>query len=80
MCWAIWMVHNEFIFRNIQPSLQGCKDHFIREFALVILRSKRHLPELMSLWIDNSTVEQSFSTGRIAGLVPVMRPVPSSRY
>ncbi|KAF8719934.1 hypothetical protein HU200_024700 [Digitaria exilis] len=41
MAWAIWMVRNEAIFRGVQPSLQGCKNHFQKEFALLLLRAKK---------------------------------------
>ncbi|KAF8720967.1 hypothetical protein HU200_023374 [Digitaria exilis] len=52
MSWAIWMVRNDLILRGIQPSIQGCKDHFKREFALASLRAKRDYPDLMSTCID----------------------------
>ncbi|KAF8655447.1 hypothetical protein HU200_061195 [Digitaria exilis] len=51
MPWAIWMVRNEAIFRGVQPSLQGCKTHFQKEFALLLLREKKDHPQLMSSWI-----------------------------
>lgn len=52
MCWAIWMVRNDLIFRGIQPTLDGSKHHFKKEFALAMLRAKRDHPELMDLWIN----------------------------
>lgn len=52
MCWAIWMVRNDLIFRGIQPSLDGCKHHFEKEFALAMLRAKRDYLELMGLWVN----------------------------
>lgn len=52
MCWAIWMVRNDLIFRELQPSMQDCKQHFEKEFALAMLRAKRDLPELMDIWIN----------------------------
>lgn len=53
MCWSIWMVRNDLILRDIQPSLQRCRDYFRDEFALVILREKQNLPDAMSSWIHN---------------------------
>jgi hypothetical protein len=40
MCWSIWSIWNDLIFRGIQPSLQRCKAVFKREFAQVTLRAK----------------------------------------
>ena len=40
MCWSIWSVRNDLIFRGIQPSLQRCKAIFKKEFAQVTLRAK----------------------------------------
>jgi len=31
-CWAIWMSRNNFIFRELTPSIQGCKRIFKSEF------------------------------------------------
>lgn len=53
MCWAIWMVRNDAIFRNIQSSIDGCRDHFKKEFALVLLRAKENTKDLMSIWGNN---------------------------
>lgn len=54
LSWCIWMERNVLIFRNIIPSVQNCKERFCKEFALVILRAKNHLPLLMSTWIDTT--------------------------
>lgn len=47
------MVRNDLISKGIQPSMEGCRHHFKKEFALAALRAKRDLPELMDLWIHN---------------------------
>ena len=47
MCWSIWSVRNDAIFRNAQPSIQSCKAVFKREFAQVILRAKSSLVPLL---------------------------------
>lgn len=52
LCWVIWMARNDLIFRDIQPMATSSKSLFFKEFALVTLRAKRQLPDLMSSWID----------------------------
>lgn len=36
------------IFRGIQPSIQGCASHFMKEFAMAMLRAKKDQP---NIWI-----------------------------
>jgi hypothetical protein len=43
MCWAIWIMRNDIIFRNIAHSIQRCRAIFRKEFALVTLRAKSQL-------------------------------------
>jgi hypothetical protein len=52
MCWSMWSVRNDFIFRDIQPSLQRCKAIFKREFAQVILRAKVAYEPHISRWLE----------------------------
>jgi hypothetical protein len=52
MCWSIWSVRNDLIFRGIQPSLQRCKAIFKREFAQVILRAKAGYEPQISQWLE----------------------------
>jgi hypothetical protein len=52
MCWSIWSIRNDLIFRGIQPSLQRCKAIFKREFAQVILRAKAAYQPNISQWLD----------------------------
>jgi hypothetical protein len=52
MCWAIWTMRNDAIFRNLAPSLQRCNTVFKQEFALVILRAKsKYLPFIVQ-WLE----------------------------
>jgi hypothetical protein len=53
MCWAIWMMRNDIIFRNLAHSVQRCKNVFKTEFALVILRAKASLHPYIDQWLDN---------------------------
>jgi multisubunit Na+/H+ antiporter MnhE subunit len=52
MCWAIWTVRNDVIFRGIPASIQRCKSIFGAEFALVILRAKTTLHPAIDLWLE----------------------------
>jgi hypothetical protein len=52
MCWAIWSVRNDAIFRNVQPSISLCKAIFRKEFAQVILRAKRSLAFSLTQWLE----------------------------
>jgi hypothetical protein len=49
------MVRNDFIFRGIQLNMHLAKERFKNGFALVILRAKSSLKQVMSLWLDTST-------------------------
>lgn len=52
MCWAIWAVRNDAIFRGIPISLQRCKLIFKSEFASIILRAKPSLHPDIDLWLE----------------------------
>jgi hypothetical protein len=52
MCWAIWSVRNDTIFRQFAPTIQSGKRHFKAEFATVILRAKNAYRPLIQLWIE----------------------------
>jgi hypothetical protein len=52
MCWAIWMMRNDVIFRNLAHSIQRCRNVFRNEFALVILRAKACYHPLVDQWLD----------------------------
>ena len=49
-CWAIWM--NNFIFRQIPPSTQGCKNIFRIELELMLCRSKKKYFPKIQEWIN----------------------------
>jgi len=52
-CWVIWMTHNDFIFRQIDPSVQNCRAHFKKELALAVHRAKNSIVDILKEWIDN---------------------------
>jgi len=51
-CWSIWMQRNDFIFREIQPTLHACYQAFKKDFALVILRAKSRHKTQMLAWLE----------------------------
>jgi hypothetical protein len=53
MCWSIWMMRNDIIFRNLAHSVQRCRIVFRNEFALVVLRAKARLHPFIDQWLDN---------------------------
>ena len=42
----------QFIFRNVQPTLQACQVTFRKEFALALHRAKNSHFDMMKEWID----------------------------
>jgi len=52
MCWSIWTVRNDVIFKGIPASVQRCKTTFRTEFALVILRAKLAYHPAIDLWLE----------------------------
>lgn len=52
MCWSVWAVKNDLIFRDVQPSMQRCQSVFKREFAQVILRVKAAYLRRISQWLE----------------------------
>jgi hypothetical protein len=52
MCWSIWTVRNDVIFRGMSALVQPCKSIFRTEFALVILRAKTALHLAIDLWLE----------------------------
>jgi hypothetical protein len=47
MCWSIWTIQNDVIFRNITTSVQRCKSIFKEE-----LRAKGKYQPHLDLWIE----------------------------
>ena len=54
MCWSIWMMRNDMIFRGIPHFILRCKEVFKKEFALVKLRAKAALHPRIDLWREAS--------------------------
>jgi hypothetical protein len=48
MAWSIWTTRNDWIFNNIDPSVENCKQKFISEFSLMM--HKFGLIKLLDCW------------------------------
>lgn len=52
MTWSIWTTINDWIFREVDPTVQNCKRKFIEECSLLKYRLKSdHLP-LLETWLQ----------------------------
>ena len=52
-CWGIWMSRNDFIFRQLTPSVQGGQGILKKELALATHRAKNSIKEQFQEWINN---------------------------
>jgi hypothetical protein len=52
MCWAIWMMRNDIIFRDLAHSIYRCKTVFKQEFALLSLRAKASFHPCIDQWLE----------------------------
>jgi hypothetical protein len=54
MCWAIWTVRNDLIFKNLKPQIQAAKEIFRKELKLLNLRAKARVSLIFDLWGNTS--------------------------
>nr|TKW29308.1 hypothetical protein SEVIR_3G387100v2 [Setaria viridis] len=53
MSWSIWTTRNDWLFDNMDLSVETCRRKFISEFSLVMLRAKPSSVPAMSAWIES---------------------------
>jgi hypothetical protein len=53
MAWSIWTTQNDWIFNEIDPSVQRCKEKFVSEFTLLLLRVKPSKIIEMEIWLNS---------------------------
>jgi hypothetical protein len=51
MAWSIWTTRNDWIFSELDPSVERCRDKFIREFSLLLLRTKPTSITALQSWL-----------------------------
>jgi hypothetical protein len=53
MSWCIWCQRNNWLFNGLHPTVQGCKENFKQEFAMMIHRAiRKHSPDI-KIWLDH---------------------------
>jgi hypothetical protein len=53
MTWNIRKTRNDWIFNDIDPSVHRCRENFIKDFRLLLLRAKPNLIPAMETWITS---------------------------
>jgi hypothetical protein len=53
MCWAIWSVRNDLIFKGGPPEPMMAKEIFQKEIKILALRVKVKLSVTFDLWVQN---------------------------
>ncbi|TVU31700.1 hypothetical protein EJB05_23398, partial [Eragrostis curvula] len=53
MSWSIWQTRNNWIFNNIDPTIEGCRQMFKKEMLLVVHRAKQKYFPALTSWIEN---------------------------
>jgi hypothetical protein len=51
MAWSIWTTRNDWIFKDIDRSVERCKGHFVREINLLFHRVKPELAAVIDSWL-----------------------------
>jgi hypothetical protein len=52
MVWSIWKTRNDWIFNNIDPSVEVCRIRFISEFKLLLHRVKQSSVPQLENWLN----------------------------
>ena len=50
MSWSIWTTRNDWIFNDIDPTVDSCKRKFISKLSLLSNRAKPDLVTAMEVW------------------------------
>jgi hypothetical protein len=53
MAWCIWTIRNDWIFNEIDPLVQRCKEKFVSEFSLLLLRVNPSKTLEMESWLNS---------------------------
>jgi hypothetical protein len=53
MCWAIWIVRNDFIFKRVQPNISTAKAFYTKEMKILSLPARTRFTHTFDLWIQN---------------------------
>ena len=53
LCWSIWTVRNDLIFKGAYPSVARVKEIYKKEMKILSLRAKAKFSQTFDLWIQN---------------------------
>jgi hypothetical protein len=53
LCWGIWTVRNDLIFKGIRPRVESVQEIFRKEMKILSLRAKARFTHTFDLWIQN---------------------------
>ena len=53
LCWGIWMMRNDVIFRNKNPSVEDCKRTLTVESLMLLHRTKATITPILESWIQS---------------------------
>lgn len=53
MSWSIWTTRNDWMFREVDPTMQNCKRKFVEDFSLLKYRMKDDHLQAMETWLQN---------------------------
>jgi hypothetical protein len=53
MSWSVWKSRNDWIFNNIDPSVEDCQLRFISDFKLLLQRAKHSSLLPMENWLNS---------------------------
>ncbi|TVU40431.1 hypothetical protein EJB05_13896, partial [Eragrostis curvula] len=53
MSWCIWTSRNDWLFSDIDPTVEDCKRKFVREFKLLLHRAKKKYFPQIEEWLQN---------------------------
>jgi len=52
MSWNIWTQRNNWLFNEVYPSVQRCKNNFKKDFSMLIHRAKKKYFPRIELWLQ----------------------------
>jgi hypothetical protein len=55
MSWCIWTTRKDWFFNNIDPTVEGCRSKFVREFRILLHRAKKRYFPGIEQWLDGIT-------------------------
>lgn len=64
VCWAIWVMRNDIVFRNKTPSIDDCKRTITVESLLLLHRTKAWITPILEAWTTYMMIASYLLKGR----------------